>query len=130
MVSPLRASPLDYTLDRQNRRWPRRKREEIMDGAVNRHRVRMAGFIFQARSGILPGLSCRFRRRIQIWLLRGTDSGALRPLSWSSLISLRLLLRTLEGRSAFCSHPAHVKIGTALFIPWEKVVVIDYVPKA
>ncbi|KAJ6891495.1 stress-response A/B barrel domain-containing protein HS1-like [Populus alba x Populus x berolinensis] len=37
---------------------------------------------------------------------------------------------TLEGRSAYVAHPAHVKFGTALFPTLEKVVVIDYVPKA
>ena len=37
---------------------------------------------------------------------------------------------TLEGRSAYVAHPAHVKFGTALFPALEKVVVIDYVPKA
>ncbi|KAL9389239.1 hypothetical protein Peur_017844 [Populus x canadensis] len=37
---------------------------------------------------------------------------------------------TLEGRSAYVAHPAHVKFGTALFPTLEKVIVFDYVPKA
>ncbi|KAJ6977022.1 Stress-response A/B barrel domain-containing protein HS1 [Populus alba x Populus x berolinensis] len=36
---------------------------------------------------------------------------------------------TLEGRSAYVAHPAHVKFGTALFPTLEKVIVIDHVSK-
>ncbi|KAJ6718474.1 hypothetical protein OIU79_006377 [Salix purpurea] len=37
--------------------------------------------------------------------------------------------QTLEDRSAYVAHPAHVKFGTQLFTTLEKVVVIDYVPR-
>uniref|UniRef100_A0A6N2NBV6 Stress-response A/B barrel domain-containing protein n=1 Tax=Salix viminalis TaxID=40686 RepID=A0A6N2NBV6_SALVM len=36
---------------------------------------------------------------------------------------------TLEDRSAYGAHPAHVKFDTQLSTTLEKVVVIDYVPR-
>ncbi|KAG5237148.1 protein Pop [Salix suchowensis] len=36
---------------------------------------------------------------------------------------------TLEDRSAYVAHPAHVKFGTAFLHIAEKIVVIDYVPR-
>ncbi|KAJ6718410.1 STRESS-RESPONSE A/B BARREL DOMAIN-CONTAINING PROTEIN HS1 [Salix purpurea] len=37
--------------------------------------------------------------------------------------------QTLEDRSAYVAHPAHVQFGTQLLTTLEKVVVIDYVPR-
>ncbi|KAJ6891481.1 hypothetical protein NC651_024855 [Populus alba x Populus x berolinensis] len=35
---------------------------------------------------------------------------------------------TLDGRSAYVAHPAHVDFGTAFLTILEKIVVVDFVP--
>ncbi|KAG5237147.1 protein Pop [Salix suchowensis] len=64
----------------------------------------------------------------------------MKSFSWGTDVSIENLnqgfthvfettFQTLEDRSAYVAHPAHVKFGTQLFTTLEKVVVIDYVPR-